>query len=91
MGMSVEDYSRSTLRQIFNRIRGYNERISEVFRQDWERARMQAIWCMAPMVSRLPKPTDLIVFPWEVKQVSKELNKGDIRKMIEEGMDKNKL
>ena len=62
-----------TIQEILNAQRGYIERETRRYREEWERIR----WSTAAYISSMggkTKPTDLIKFPWEQVDVKEEID-----------------
>ena len=58
-----------TLREIFNAVRGYHQKMEIGIKTTWESARFIAHTCIQPYVTKGKqiKATDLIKFPWETE------------------------
>lgn len=64
-----------TIQEILNAQKGYIERETRRYREEWERVRWQAA-VYANSMGGKTQPTDLIKFPWE--DVVAEIRKTDL-------------
>lgn len=67
IGMSADDYLKSTWREIVCTIHGYHQRVKNQARVTWEQARMVAYHSLIAHVKKgtLKDPKDLIRFEWD--------------------------
>jgi Flp pilus assembly protein CpaB len=70
LGMTDQDFWNASPRDLYNRQKGYNSKVEEMQRNNWERTRWQTLFLLN---IQLPKGKDLklqdlAVFPWEKKE-----------------------
>ena len=85
LGMTDQEFWNASPRDLYNRQKGYNSKVEEMQRNNWERTRWQTLFLLN---IQLPKGKDfklqdLAVFPWEKKEEN-----NDTEKMTPETMKK---
>lgn len=72
MGMSISDFC-SCAPSEFNAIHEcYRDARQEIMRQHWEQTRFMSVAILQPYSKKKLKASDLVLFPWEKKQLPEE-------------------
>ena len=74
--MSLSEYYSSEIEVVLSIMDSFYEFENNKERQEWERARFIAFMTIKPhdMKKKFKKPSDLIKFDWEQRQLEKDIN-----------------
>lgn len=68
MGMTYDDFCRLTPEEFEGVYKFYSEKAESLYKDGWERMRMQATLAVQPHVKKRLTPKELLPFPWEKKR-----------------------
>lgn len=90
--MSIQEYNDSTYGEVLCVMQGYNKRIADQSRDEWERARHIAFYAVVAHVKpgSISRPSSLIPLPWDKDNTKAVFNAEEQIQAMENVMSKLK-